>query len=82
MNQSMEQPRTGQFYVLFIYGDVEPHLIGPFETVEERDVEARETRFQNGSEDGGVYWLTRNEDDELECGPYPGTFFEEETEES
>jgi hypothetical protein len=64
-----------QYYVLFVYGDVEPHLHGPYSTCEERDEKAQELRRENGMEDGGIYWLSQDADVRLECGSYSGDFF-------
>jgi len=65
-----------QHYVLFVYGDVEPHLHGPYSTPEARDEKAREIRRENGMEDGGIYWLSQSADGKLACGPYTGGFFD------
>lgn len=44
-----------KYYVLFVEGDVEPSLVGPFDNEEERDAEARRVRAEN--DENGVYAL-------------------------
>ena len=40
------------YYLLFIWEDVEPALIGPFDTIEERDSEAQKYRKEQGEQHG------------------------------
>lgn len=41
-----------QYYVLFIEGDVEPSLEGPFATSDERDERALNLKIEHGPEHG------------------------------
>ena len=50
----MKQPGT-DFYALIIEGDVEPELIGPFETEEERDSAAQRHRDNDPEKRDGIY---------------------------
>lgn len=57
----IEHARVGSketFFVLFIHGDVDPELIGPYDTMLERDAKALELKAQHGDEHGifGIYW--------------------------
>ena len=65
-----------KFYVLFVWGDVDPDLIGPFDTDEARDEEAKEKRYQEGDEHG-YYWMDVDEEGIPNVGSYTGSFFEE-----
>lgn len=74
-HSSPPKRRTMQFYVLYVYGDVEPHLHGPYPTSAARDEQARALRRENGPEDG-IYWLVQDENGKLECGAYSGAMFQ------
>lgn len=51
----LEEPK---YYVLGIWGDVEPlPLQGPFDTEEERDLKAREMKKNDDVGEGGIYRL-------------------------
>ena len=76
------------YYVLHIWGDVEPQLHGPYKTAEERDDHARMIRADDDSE-GGIYPLDAeivykmNSDPHghqpaIEVGTYSGGFFDDE----
>lgn len=65
-----------KYYVIIVYGDIEPDLHGPFNTSEEQDIRAKELRKDNPED--GIYWLSIGEDGEPEIGAYSGGFFEEE----
>jgi hypothetical protein len=51
-----------KYYVLGIWGDVEPlPLQGPYETEQERDDKAREIVVNNETDEGGIYRLNVDE---------------------
>ncbi len=66
-----------EYYVLFIYEDVEPSLLGPYYQRKERDKEARRLRREHGA-DHGIYWENITSEGELRVGSYSGGFFDEE----
>lgn len=70
----VKSDETRAYYVVFVFGDVEPHLYGPYATPEDRDQKARKIRALEG-EDGGIYWLTKDANGAIEIGPYAGDFF-------
>jgi len=59
-------------YVLFIEGDVEPGLVGPYGSTEERDSKAVELKREHGDEHG-IYWL--NVVNGVTLGAYHAGFF-------
>jgi hypothetical protein len=78
------------YYVLHVWGDVEPVLHGPYKTAEERDDHALIIRADDDSE-GGIYALqvgvqghTGAESKSIfplavvEVGTYSGGFFDDE----
>lgn len=64
-------------YLLVIWGDVEPKLLGPFDTPEERDQKAREIRKEEG-DNHGIYALQA--EGKVEVDAYSGAFFDENEE--
>lgn len=46
-----------KYYVLGIWGDVEPMLSDPFDTEAERDEKAREWKRNDEVDEGGIYRL-------------------------
>jgi hypothetical protein len=46
-----------KYYVLGIWGDVEPNLSEPFDTEEDRDADALRMKQENTMDDGGIYRL-------------------------
>lgn len=62
------------YYLLIIWGDLEPELEGPFDTEEDRDIRAKKFREEEGDEHG-LYML--NSEGEAEVNAYSGEFFEE-----
>ena len=48
-------PETG-IYLVFVEGDIEPRIVGPFVDGDERDKKARELRRENGR-DHGIFML-------------------------
>ncbi len=73
--------RHPSYFVVFVWGDVDPSLEGPFETEDERDAKAREIRRNEGDENG-IYWLDLTESGKLEVGPYTGGFLDDEEDEA
>ena len=63
------------YYVLFIEGDVEPKLYGPYKTHKNRDKKAQKLRAENGPEDG-IFWMDMTAGKPV-VGAYPANFFEE-----
>ena len=76
--------RSARYYVLKVWGDVEPSLSREFNNEEARDEEAKRMRKEDTEENeqgySGIYWLNiiRNE---LVIGSYSGIFFGDEQEE-
>lgn len=66
-----------QFFVLFIWGDVEPHLHGPYKSAKTQLRVARKLRRENGPDDGGIYpaMLKRGK---LSVGAYCGGDLDDE----
>ena len=64
------------YYLLFIWGCVEPELIGPFDTTEERDKEALKQRKEEGSQHG-YYMLQIPKGTEIQIDCYSNEFFGE-----
>jgi hypothetical protein len=64
------------YYLLFVWEDVEPELIGPFDTIEERDSEAQKYRREHG-EQHGYYPLEVITGCKVEVGCFSGSFFGE-----
>jgi len=60
-------------YLLVIWGDVEPQLMGPFATEKARDKKAREIRKVNGDDDG-LFPIEAT--GQVTVGSYSGAFFE------
>jgi hypothetical protein len=46
-----------KYYVLGIWGDVEPNLSEQFDTEEDRDADALRMKQENTMDDGGIYRL-------------------------
>lgn len=62
------------YYLLAVWGDVDPEIHGPYDTPEERDEAAGELR---DSQDGGLYPITIMGDvQDVEVVAYAGGFFE------
>jgi hypothetical protein len=62
-------------FLLVVWGDVEPELLGPFKTQEERDRKAREIRTDEGDEHG---LFPIDAAGKVEVGSYSGGFFNKE----
>ena len=65
--------KNGKHYLLVMWGDVEPGLMGPFASEKARDRKAREIRKVNGDDDG-LYPLEAT--GKVAVGSYSGAFFE------
>jgi len=64
-----------KYYLIFVWGDVEPQVYGAFETEAVRDAKAIELRRKEGADHG--YYPASVEYGELFVGVYSGAFFEE-----
>ena len=68
-----------KFYVLFVEGDIEPSLLGPYKTQNERDAKARELKINEdgyANDENGIFWMDVTHG-VPEVGFYSGGFFEE-----
>ena len=70
-----------EYYLIHLYGCIEPHEIGPFGTEEERDKAA--FNLHNGSDDfdpeeDAVIWADVDQRGKLTVGAYSAAFFEQE----
>lgn len=71
--------KTDAVDVYLIFGDIEPEIIGPFQSEDERDNKALELRREHGDEDG-IYMLNvDNRNGEPSIHTYCGGFFDQET---
>jgi len=69
------KPENGPaLYLLVVWGDTEPELVGPFTSADERDVRAREIRAKHGREHG-VYMLSIPDPEHPSVDAYSGGFF-------
>jgi len=60
-------------YVLFVFGDVEPYLHGPYPTRRARDNKARAIRKEEGIDAGGIYRLDVDRQGKAYAGSYTGS---------
>jgi hypothetical protein len=67
------------YYVIIIYQDIEPELIGPFPTVEARDEKARELKRQYGNEHG-IFPMNIDAEGKPAVGAYSCGFFMDDEE--
>jgi hypothetical protein len=67
---------TMKYYVLIMWGDIEPQLTEAFTTEETRDQHARDLRKEHGN-DHGIFPLDVDENGKPEVGAYSGGFFME-----
>jgi len=65
-----------EYYLLFIWRDVEPKLFGPYEDTKSRDKKAKKLWKQNGPE-CGYFPLEVSKGSKIEISSYSGAFFEE-----
>jgi len=77
MKETKDKIAEFDYYILFIWGDVEPSIYGPYNTEEERDNDAIRIRKEEGDENG-IYKLYVEKGSKVEVYPYSGSFFEEE----
>lgn len=68
---------AAQFFVLFVMGDVEPHLHGPYKTEEKQLRVARNLRKDNGPDEGGIYPVMLKKG-KLSVGAYCGDDLDED----
>jgi len=61
-----------KYYVLGIWGDVEPRLYGPFDSEDERDSEARRLKRTDELDEGGIYRLNVSDQGIPEVDSYTG----------
>jgi hypothetical protein len=71
----MSDLESNKFYLIYVWGDVEPEIHGPYETEDERDIAAGVMRHQN-SDDGGIYWLDITPDRTPATGSFSGAYME------
>ena len=74
-------PSSGQeieerLFLIFIWGDVEPHVHGPFPCKEDRDNKALTLRAEYG-EEAGYFPATITAEGQLIVDVYSGEFFED-----
>jgi len=65
-----------KFYLLHIVGDVEPVVVGPFDTESERDERARQLRAEDIEGRSGLFWLDAT--GKVEAGAYQEEFLRPE----
>jgi len=74
-----QEPQTG-IYLVFVEGDIEPRIVGPFADDDARDRKARELRQEHG-QDHGIYMLNITPaSGAVTIAAYSGAFFMEEEE--
>ena len=74
-----EAVNTG-IYLIFVEGDIEPRIVGPFADGDERDKKARELRSANGP-DHGIFMLDVHAGNSIpSVRAYCGGFFLEDDE--
>ena len=75
--------KTPTYYVLHVWGDVDPILSDPYTTEEERDKAAKEWKRErleeDGDDPGGFYAIDSSST--VEVSSYSGAFFEDDEEE-
>lgn len=74
----MARKKSKQYYTVFVFGDVDPSLYGPFDTDTARDAKAKELRTEEGPDAGGLYWLNIDARGRPAIGSYSGAFFDDE----
>ena len=68
-----------KYYVMVVHGDIEPELVGPYTTHQERDAKALELRAADGQEKNGLFPMNMRElagEVVLEVGAYSNAFFD------
>lgn len=61
-----------KYYVIGVWGDVEPELHGPFRSMKKRDDKARELRATDALDSGGIYRLNIDEKGKPTVDSYSG----------
>lgn len=74
VNINNERKQKTQYFLLFIWGDVEPQLHGPFTSKKYRDDLAHRIRAKEGDKHG-IYPVEIKQQ-KLYVGSYAGSFFE------
>jgi len=76
--EAKDKPKTN-YYVLLIHGDIEPEVIGPFETEEARDQAAKALRADDSDMDNGIFSLNCTGKPEVDSysGGYLGGEFDD-----
>lgn len=69
------------YYVLPVFGGVEPDLIGPYDTEELRDAESRRHRREDQRDDDGLFGLDIDEHGVPSVFSYTSHFFMDDEEE-
>jgi len=67
--------QTTRFYLVDVWGGVEPHAVGPFADADQRDQQARSVRGRQDDEDT-LFWADVAPDGTLTVGAYTNHFFE------
>jgi len=63
-------------YLLIMHGDIEPEVIGPYDTEDQRDIAALAYRAEHGRDDG-VFMLSTDDAGVPSVEAYCGGFFAE-----
>jgi hypothetical protein len=66
-----------KFYLVIVYGDVEPMTAGPYKSSIDRDQGAKDFRASDEAQEDGIFWLNITDDWAPEIGAYSDSFFEE-----
>ena len=64
-------------YLLVVEGGVEPSVLGPYQTEDERDHAAKQIRRRQ-EEDDGLFWADIDDTAALTVGAYTAGFFRED----
>lgn len=79
-NDNVPMVDGGDFYLIDVEGSVEPSLVGPFHTHEERDEAARAIREEQDIEDA-LFWLDLR-DGKPVVGAFMAGYLDDEEEEA
>ena len=64
------------YYFLFVWGCVEPELVGPFATIEDRNSEAKKYREEHGNQND-FFTLEVTKGCQIDVGGFVGDLFDE-----
>jgi hypothetical protein len=68
------QGRTGyKYWLIAVWGDVEPALVGPYKSEGQRDREALLLRQKEGDKHG-IFWMNTSRNKPPDIGSYSGGF--------